>query len=146
MDMLAEAILLRDQSSRTITNLRTLNDAVPYEFGVERDLHTRAGNTILTAALTAIALFWNQLAVLDREDDRDFLTEPELIRMRQQLAEHLDMLATAIASKTPSPVFATGTLVDSTILKSPRYGEYASNAITRFRELEEILANLGTSI
>ena len=76
---------LRDQLGKTVAGLRTMNDTILYEFGVDREKHAREGKSILRVALKAVPFFWNQLAVLHHEQDRDFLVEPGLIEMRRRV-------------------------------------------------------------
>jgi len=127
---------LRDQIAKTIAGLRTMNDTVAYEFGVDREKHSRAGESILQGALTAVPFFWNQLAVLHNERDRDFLTEPGLIEMRRRVAVHMDAMAAAVVQGTAFPPAHAGDLVDPSVLVSPRYGEYARNTVAAVEELQ----------
>jgi multidrug resistance protein MdtO len=131
---------IRDQIAKTIAGLRTLNDTVVYEFGVDREQHIRLSDSILRAALTAVPLFWNQLAALHSEQDRDFLTEPGLVEMRRNVAAHIDAMAEALAEATQPPT-ASG-LVDPALLDSPRYGEYARNTIAGHDELARTLSSI----
>ncbi|WP_353069293.1 FUSC family protein [Tunturibacter empetritectus] len=135
-DLLQQADALRDQVGKTVIALRSMNDAVDYEFGVDRELHVRSSLMILRTSLTAGTLFWNQLAVLYSERDKDFLTEPDLIEMRRRLAESIDELAEGVVKKT-LPVTAPATaLIPPAMLNDPRYGEYSRNTIARFEELQ----------
>src|SRR5262249_39720525 len=74
-ELLRQADGLRDQIGKTVAGIRTMNDTIEYEFGVDRRQHEHTGEAILRAALGAVAFFWNQFAVLHSERDRDFLTE-----------------------------------------------------------------------
>jgi multidrug resistance protein MdtO len=58
-EKLRQANALRDQVGKTVAGLRTMNDAVEYEFGVNRELHLRSSHAILRAAFSAVAMFWN---------------------------------------------------------------------------------------
>lgn len=64
---------LRHQASASIAEIRNLHEAVLYEFGVNREAHKGAGEIILRAALTSSSLFWNELVVLERKQDRDLV-------------------------------------------------------------------------
>jgi multidrug resistance protein MdtO len=141
-ELVQRADILRDQVGKTIATLRSMNDAVDYEFGVDREEHVRSGETILRAAVTAAALFWNQFAVLHSEEDKDFLVEPALIQMRQRLADSIDAMAQAVAQKTDLSIAPGENLVGSAILESPRYGEYSHNTIARFEELHSFTTML----
>ena len=105
-------------------------------------LHAHTGQTILRAALTLVAFFWNQFAVLHREEDRDFLTQPELIAMRRRMAEGMDAMANAAVNKTEITVIDRESLVNPSLLADPRFGEFARNAVDRYQELELAVSNL----
>ena len=90
----------RDLVGKTVANIRTMNDSIEYEFGVDRIQHQHAGDTILRASLTAVAFFWNGYAVLHREEDSDFLAEPRLIKLRSILADGMDAMAQSVTRKT----------------------------------------------
>jgi multidrug resistance protein MdtO len=137
---LRKADALRDQIGKNVAGLRTLNDAVVYEFGVNRDEHRRSSEIIVATALKAVSIFWNQLVILHRDEDRDFLEEKRLADMRQRLAERIDIMADAVARKTTFEPAAQ--LVDPEVLSSPRFGEYASNSTARFFELQAMVVDL----
>jgi multidrug resistance protein MdtO len=141
-ELVQRADILRDQVGKTVTTLRSMNDAVDYEFGVDREMHVRSGEMILRAAATAGALFWNQFAVLHSEKDKDFLVEPALIQMRQRLADSIDAMAHAIVQKTDISITHVENLIGSAILESPRYGEYSHNTVARFEELQSFTSML----
>jgi multidrug resistance protein MdtO len=133
---------LRDQIGKTIAGLRTLNDTIAYEFGVDREKHKLRGDAILRAALKAVPFFWNQLAVLQNEQDRDFITEPGLIAMRRKLAGQLDAMADAVARETRFPPQDTADLATADLPASPRYGEYVRNTLAAHEELQTGVAAL----
>jgi multidrug resistance protein MdtO len=135
-DLLLQADALRDQVGKTVVALRSMNDAIDYEFGVDREQHIRTSEMILRTSLTAGTLFWNQFAVLYSEEDKDFLSEPDLVEMRRKLAEYVDGMAEGVVKKTaPLTVPATAFLPPA-MLDDPRYGEYSRNTIARFEELQ----------
>jgi multidrug resistance protein MdtO len=141
-DVFKEADALRDQVGKTIAGIRTMNDTVEYEFGVDREPHIHLGQTILRAALTAVAMFWNQTVFLHNKRDRDLLNEPGVVDFRHKLASTMDEMADAIAQSkvfvAPDPsAFAVAAL-----LANPRSKEYAQNALTRFRELEDYVLDI----
>jgi multidrug resistance protein MdtO len=143
-EKLRQANALRDQVGKTVAGLRTMNDAVEYEFGVNRELHLRSSHAILRAAFSAVAMFWNQLVVFHSPDDEDFLRDPRLIEMRRAFAAELNTMADAVAQKaTYKPVLA-GSFPNGTILDHPRYGEYVRNTVTRFGELQGIVSSLNS--
>ena len=143
-EKLRQANALRDQVGKTVAGLRTMNDAVEYEFGVNRELHLRSSHAILRAAFSAVAMFWNQLVVFHSPDDEDFLRDPRLTEMRRAFAAELNSMADAVAQKaTYKPVLA-GSFPNGTILDHPRYGEYVRNTVTRFGELQGIVSSLNS--
>jgi multidrug resistance protein MdtO len=137
-----QADALRDQIGKTVGNIRTMGEAVEYEFGVDVKQHLLSGEMILGASLTLVAFFWNQFAVLHREEDRDFLTQPELIAMRCRMAEGMDAMADAAVNKTEFTVIYRDSLVNSSLLSHPLYGEFARNSVDRYQELELVVSRL----
>jgi multidrug resistance protein MdtO len=144
VELLREADGLRDYFGKSIASLRTMSEAVDYEFGVNKEEHLRASEMIIEAALTAAAVFWNQLAFLHQEQDRDFLEEPRLAEMRRKLAANLDIVANSVIQKTAIPVSPTTDFVDTELLTNPRYGEYARNSVARYEALQATVAALST--
>ena len=143
-ELLRQADSFRDQIGKTVAGIRTMNDTIEYEFGVDRGQHAHAGETILRAALTAVAFFWNQFAVLHSEQDRDFLTEPGLIHLRSVLADGMDAMAQSVAHKTDFATINPEAMIDHSLLTHPRYGEYVQHSIARFDELQNFVAQLRT--
>jgi multidrug resistance protein MdtO len=141
-DLLRQADSFRDQIGKTVAGIRSMNDTIEYEFGVDRSLHTLTGQTILRAALALVALFWNQFAVLHREQDLDFLTQPELVAMSRRMAEGMDAMANATTNKVEFVVTNRDSLVDHSFLTHPRYGEFARSAVDRYEELQLIVSHL----
>jgi multidrug resistance protein MdtO len=143
-EKLRQANALRDQVGKTVAGLRTMNDAVEYEFGVDREMHRRSSHAILSAAFSAVAMFWNQLVVFHSAEDEDFLRDPRLIEMRRAFAAELNTMADVVAHKaTYKPGLATR-LSDVAILDHPRYGEYVRNTANRFGELQGIVSSLSS--
>jgi multidrug resistance protein MdtO len=145
-DLLLQADALRDQIGKTVVSLRSMNDAVDYEFGVDREQHVRTSEMILRTALTAGTLFWNQFAVLYSEEDKDFLTEPDLIEMRRRLAEYIDGFAEGVVKKTVPVTVPANALLAPAMLNDPRYGEYSRNTIARFEELHAYAQTLSHEV
>jgi multidrug resistance protein MdtO len=143
-DLLRQADSFRDQIGKTVAGIRSMNDTIEYEFGVDRSLHAHTGQTILRAALTLVAFFWNQFAVLHREEDRDFVTQPELIVMCRTMAEGMDAMANAAVNKTEITLIDRESLVNPSLLADPRFGEFARNAVDRYQELELEVSRLRT--
>jgi multidrug resistance protein MdtO len=142
VDLLHRADGLRDQVGKTVAGIRTMNDTIDYEFGVDRKQHKHAGETILRTALTSVAFFWNQFAILHNEQDRTFLTEPDLVRLRSIFADGMDDMARSITQKTSFAAVRTADLVDQPFYAHPHYGEYVQNSIARFDELQNMVAQL----
>jgi multidrug resistance protein MdtO len=145
-ELVERADILRDRVGKTVATLRSMNDAVDYEFGVDRDEHVHTSTMILRTSLTAGAFFWNQFAVLHSETDRDFLVAPALVQMRQKLAESIDAMAEAVVQKTNFLVTSAEDLAGSDVLQSQRYGEYSNNAIARFEELQAFTSMLRNEV
>jgi multidrug resistance protein MdtO len=141
-ELIRPADSLRDLIGKTVASIRTMNDTIEYEFGVDRIQHQHAGDTILRASLTTVAFFWNGYAVLHREQDRDFLTEPELIHLRSILADGMDTLAQSVTRKTDFAIIKPEALIDRSLLTHQRYGEYVQNAFARFDELQNFVVQL----
>ena len=145
-DLLHRSDVLRDQIGRTIAGLRSANTSVPYEFGTDREAHIAAGDMILRAAITAAALFWNQLAVLHNSKDADFLADARLQEMRRKIAAQMQAMADAVARKTTIPTADVVLLFDPSSLENPRYTEYVQNTTARFAELQNFTAILGDHV
>jgi multidrug resistance protein MdtO len=135
---------LRDYIGKTIASLRTMAEAVDFEFGVNREEHTHASQMIIEAALSAAALFWNQITFMHNEKDLDFFKEGGLIDMRRKLAAHLDDIAESVVRKTTVPFAPANAFADAALLESARYGEYARNSVARYEELQSNVACLST--
>jgi multidrug resistance protein MdtO len=138
-----EADVLRDQVGKTVAALRTMNDTVEYEFGVDREPHIELGHAMLRAALTAVALFWNQTIFLHNKRDRDLLTDPRLVEMRHKVASSMDAMADAVATTKEFAPSDTSQFADSSLIANPRYREYAHNVLVRFRELQNYVRQIG---
>jgi hypothetical protein len=141
-ELLRQADGLRDQIGKTVAGIRTMNDTIEYEFGVDRRQHEHTGEAILRAALATVAFFWNQFAVLHSERDRDFLTEPALSHLRSGLAEGMDAMARSVTTKTEFANIKPDVLIDPPLLDHSRYGEYVRNSIARFDELRNFVSQL----
>jgi multidrug resistance protein MdtO len=140
--LLDRADILREEFGKTIGNLQTLNDTVKYEFGKDRELYVRQSETMLRASLAAVALFWNELAVLNTPEDDDFFTNPELIEMRRTIGENLEAMASAVARSLPVPVVSSPLSARPKLLDSPRFGEYVRNALLRLEEVKNVINEL----
>ena len=138
---------LRDQVGKTVAAIRTMNGAVEYEFIADRELHIHSSGAILRAALTAAALFWNQVVFLQSKRERELLDDPRLVEMRNQLATIMEVMAeVAVVQKKPFIASDPSQLADPPILADPRYGEYLQNALARFRELQDCVQEIGIAV
>jgi len=115
---------------------------VLYEFGVDREKHIRTGERLLESALAGVPFFWNQLAVLRRQEDSDFVTEPGLIELRGKAAAALSAMADAVGQGAPVRTGTAEDLQNPAVLESERYAEYARNTIAGVKALEERLVQL----
>jgi multidrug resistance protein MdtO len=145
-ELLRQMDILRDRVGKNVAGLRNLKESVEYEFGQDRELHIRSSEMILRAAITAAALFWNQLAVLHNETDIDFVTEPQLAELRGKLAQHLDAMADAVVQKTAFASEYSATLISPELLEDARYGEYARNTVARYEELQAFTSALSLQV
>jgi hypothetical protein len=62
--------------------------------------------------------------------------------MRRQLAQQMDAMADAVVLRVRFPAGDPDALVDPFLLKNPRFGEYARNAIMQYGELEAVICTL----
>ncbi|HKN23176.1 MAG TPA: FUSC family protein [Terracidiphilus sp.] len=144
--LLHRADILREDFGKTIANLQTLNDTMKYEFGKDRELYVRQSETMLRASLAAVALFWNELVVLNTPEDDDFFRDPELIEMRQIIAEHLEVMANALVRSLPVPLASPTLSVRPELVGSPRFGEYVRNALSRLEEVSNVINELDLQV
>jgi multidrug resistance protein MdtO len=140
--LLREIESLRDRVGKNTSALRTMSEVVEYEFGVDREQHIRSSELILQISITAAALIWNQVAVLHDEQGIDFFAEPDLVEMRRKLADHLNVMAEAIARKTGFPPEASARLASPSLLNNEHNGEYTRNTIARYEDLQNLASAL----
>jgi multidrug resistance protein MdtO len=141
-----QANALRDQIGKTVAELRTLNDAAEYEFGVELDKQRRASQAVLRAAFSAVTMFWNQMVAVTMEED-DVLREPKLVEMRVAFAAELNSMAEAVTRNNPSLLQIPGSkLSGSAVFDDPRYREYAQTIVKRFGEVQEAVSRLNDEL
>jgi multidrug resistance protein MdtO len=140
--LLRETESLRDRLAKNVSALRTMSEVVEYEFGVDREQHVRSSELILQISITAAALIWNQVAVLHDEQGIDFFAEPDLVEMRRKLADHLNVMAGAIARKTGFPPEASARLASPSVLNNEHNGEYTRNTIARYDDLQNLASAL----
>jgi multidrug resistance protein MdtO len=140
--LLRETESVRDRVGKNISALRTMSEAVEYEFGVDRGQHIRSSELILQISITAAALIWNQVAVLRDGQDIDFFAEPGLVEMRRKLADNMNLMAEAIARKTGFPSESSASLASPSLLNSEHNGEYTRNTIARYEDLQNLASAL----
>ncbi len=133
---------LRHSVSATIVEIRTLHEAVLYEFGVDHEAHKAAGDIILRAALSSSALFWNELAVLERSEDRDLRSNPRLLTVRSTLSSHLEYLAESVEKNRAIEPTAAERFDEPQCFPDPKETDYASTMASRYKNIESILETL----
>jgi multidrug resistance protein MdtO len=139
--LLRETDSLRGRLAKNVSNLRTMSEAVEYEFGVDRDRHLRSSELIPQISITSAALIWNQVAVLHDQQEMDVSPEPGLVEMRRKLADHMNVMAEAIGRKTGFPPESSG-LASPSLSNSERNGEYTRNTIARYEDLQNLASAL----
>jgi len=143
-DLTSRTDALRHSVSATIAEIRMLNEALLYEFGANHESHKAAGETILRAALSSGALFWNELAVLERNQDRDLGGDPGLSTIRSTLAGGLDALAESVTKNRQIEPLAGLPFPEQ--LTEARETEYANTMMSRYRDVESILSALSPTM
>jgi multidrug resistance protein MdtO len=133
---------LRNQVSAKIAEIRSLHEAVLYEFGVDHEGHKVTGETVLRAALTSGPLFWNELAMLERTQGRGMLTSEELLSIRRAVAKQLETIAAAVVEEKPVERLAEADSDGEHFPDGAREAEYAKTLLSRYKEVESILLNL----
>jgi multidrug resistance protein MdtO len=148
-ELIQKTDVLRDHIGKTMAAIRSMNDVVEYEFGVDRERQMQIAETVLRAALTSVAMFWNELTVLHKEEDADFLSNPELIELRGRMMQDLDVLMNSVLqqAKLKDSELSSGPplfVVSDELRRHPRYDEYTQLTIGRYLELRSIIAELET--
>jgi multidrug resistance protein MdtO len=144
--LIQQADVLRDHIGKTMAGIRSMNDVVEYEFGIDRERHMRAAQSILGAALTAVALLWNELAAL-RRGDKEFIRNPELMEMRRAMRQDLEAFAVSVEQKnklqdSAFPFIAGCEGPCAELIADPHFGEYTQHTIDRIRELQTAVVYL----
>ena len=130
---------LRNQVGKSIVELRSLKDTVLYEFGVDHEKHKATAETIFQAAMVSSALFWNELTLLERKQDRDLAGHPSLDGVRAHLANGLDAMAEAVDSRFPLAPLQDPLPDVSTVQPDSRESVYAETLMSRYRDLHSLL-------
>ena len=140
--VLKQTEALRDQVGKTIASLRTMNDAVEYEFGQDREPHIQLSQTMLRAALTAVALFWNQTVLLYHKRERALLNDPRVGELRHGIAATMDAMADSVSKAKPFVAPDVSRLAGSFPFDNQRQRDYAQSVLTRLRELQDYILNI----
>jgi len=134
---------LRDQLSRTIAGMRTMNDNMEYELGAHRTKDRRESEAMLDVALATVPLFWNQLAVLHHDQrGRRLLNEPRLIELRNKMAAQMDAMAGAIIQKKPFAPLQSAELVEPSMLEDPETSDYVAGTTARLEDVQNRVSGL----
>jgi hypothetical protein len=115
---------------------------VLYEFGVDHEAHKTTGEIVLRAALASGSLFWNELAVLERKQDRDLTMNKELLKIRCAVANRLEAMADAVAEHNRIGPLNVASLDAEEFPTGSREAEYANAVVSRYKEVEIILLTL----
>ncbi len=138
--LLPRADVLRDEVGKTVASLRSMNDAVAYEFGTGQARNVHASEVMVRGALTSVAMFWNHLVLLHSERDDDSIHDPNLVELRGAVASTLDEMAKALVEEKPWVPVNLDNFANRPV--SPRYKEHVQNDLARFQELQEIVSSL----
>jgi len=143
--------VFRDRVGKTMAALRSMNDSVEYEFGIDRQRHMDVAQRILRAALTSVSMLWNEVAVLHRKDSEEFLSNPDLVELRRRMAQKLNGLAyKALQAEVPSDLAPANEpqslMFNLELINHPIYGEYTKHTIRSLHELQTVVAGLETEV
>lgn len=127
-----ESEILRDRLAKELSTVRTLNEAAQYEFGPDRDRHIRTAGKLMQMSMTAVALVWNHVAILDEPDENDSKSHPGLASVRQAVREGLFSIADAIEKEHSTET--------ERLMADESSSEYVRLTILRFNELQLLSA------
>ena len=136
------AEVLRDRVGKLVAGIRQMKDSVDYEFGADREQHIHTSEILLRATITAAALFWNQLAALHRGTYAELVTSPELQELRRDIALRLKAMARSVREAAPIAIVPREDLCGESLEVNKSYGEYATNIVARYNELQAFVATL----
>jgi multidrug resistance protein MdtO len=129
-----ESEILRDRLARGLSTVRTLNEAAQYEFGPDREGHIRTAGKLMQMSMTAVALVWNHVAILNEPDESDSKSKPALASVRQAVREGLLCIADAIEKEHSTET--------ERLVADESSSEYVRLTILRFNELQLLSAAL----
>jgi multidrug resistance protein MdtO len=131
-DYTRQSEILRDRLAKGLSTVRTLNDAVKYEFGFDRRGHIQTAGKLMQMSMSAVALVWNHAAGLyELEGDRG-PGRLVLAGFRQTLAERLSSIGDAVEKRHPASV--------EPLVGGDSDSEYMRLTIARFNELQSLSA------
>jgi multidrug resistance protein MdtO len=123
-----ESEILRDRLAKALSTVRTLNEAAQYEFGPGREAHIRTAGKLMQMSMTAVALVWNHVAILNDLSQSDSRSHPALASLRRVVQEGLSSIADAIEKKRPAET--------ERLAADESSSEYVRLTISRFNELQ----------
>jgi multidrug resistance protein MdtO len=124
--------ILRDRLAKGLSTVRTLNEAAQYEFGPDREDHIRTAGKLMQMSMTAVALVWNHVAILNEPDENDSKSHPGLASVRQAVREGLFSIADAIEQEHSTET--------ERLVADESSSEYVRLTILRFNELQLLSA------
>ena len=142
VEVVRSAEVLRDRVGKMVAGIRQMKDSVNYEFGKDREQHIHTSEILLRATITAAALFWNQLAALHRGAYEELVRAPELQELRRRIAARLRAMAQSVRDGTAGVIIPGEQLCDDSIKGSAQFGDYATNILARYDELQTFVATL----
>jgi len=133
-DNARESEILRDRLARGLSTVRTLNEAAQYEFGVDRERHVRTAGKLMQMSMTAVALVWNHVAIVEEPDENDSKSNPGIMSVRQAVKERLVSIADALGKEHSTEM--------EPLVAGESNSEYLRLTLLRFNELQSLSAAL----
>jgi multidrug resistance protein MdtO len=131
---------LRALIANELSTIRKLAEAVPYEFGTDREHELRVSDGILEVTLGAASLTLNVFAMLHDEEYEGAVNEERLAVLHQDLAQQIEQAALAIERRSVAELAQMRSGKDlAAHLDQPRYAEHVQNVIARYREFRAML-------
>jgi hypothetical protein len=131
---------LRTLIANELSTIRKLAEAVPYEFGRDREHELRVSDGILEVTLGAASLTLNVFAMLHDEEYEGAVSEERLALLHQDLAQQIEQAALAIERRSVGELAQMRSGKDlAAHLDQPRYAEHVQNVIARYREFRAML-------
>jgi len=133
-DYRRESGVLRDRLANTLSTVRTLKEAAQYEFGADREGHVRTAGKLMEISMTAGALVWNHVAILNQPNESDSTSHPGLVSLRQAVKDGLVSIAEAIENKHSRQA--------ERLVADDASSEYVRLTTVRFNELQLLSAGI----